>query len=168
MHIADQFQSKIFKLLSINEKKSPSLCYNELYTHKEPPPFPTLHQGSLDYCAKIINGVCWLFSPWQIESYTLYLCASTNSYLSWLDHLHYDHGDRSTASHIIPEDSTQGKKIYHPAISISIACLAFDHFLFLSAFTWKSLYGFAFLFYLLSSSRLASVIKPNIKGKKKS
>lgn len=59
------------------------------------------------------------------------------------------------------------KKIYHPAISISIACLVFDHFLFLSAFTWKSLHGFAFLFHLLSSSRLASVIKPNIKGKKK-
>lgn len=70
------------------------------------------------------------YFPLDRYSHAPYLCASINSYLSWLDHLCYDHGCKSTASGIIPEGSTQGEKTYHTVINVSIMISSFNHFCF--------------------------------------
>ena len=70
------------------------------------------------------------YFPLDRYSHTPYLCASVNSYLSWLDRLRYDRGYKSTASCIIPEGSTQCEKTYHTVISVSITFSSFNHFCF--------------------------------------
>lgn len=69
------------------------------------------------------------YFPLDRYGHTPYPRASVNSYLSWLDRLNYDHGYRSTARHIIPEGSIQGKKIYHTVVCIFIMLFVFYIFL---------------------------------------
>lgn len=91
------------------------------------------------------------YFPLDRYGHTPYPRASVHSYLSWLDHLNYDHGYRSTARHIIPEGSMQSEKIYHTVVCIFLCFLYFVLFAQLQFYmNERDFKGFAFLFYFLS------------------